>query len=169
MDTALLELLGRGREAGGEGGGLCVGRVVHVAGDGRAWVDFPGNAVGPVAARTVVAVAGAACAADGAVLLWLAPGDPAGPIILGIVGDKLVVPPESKDPAAAPAAQASPQPATARAPECLVFEANREVVLRCGPSSLTLRKDGKVLLKGAALVSHATGLNRIKGASVQIN
>lgn len=163
MDTALLELLARQGDSGAEGTGLCVGRVVHVAADGRAWVDFPGNPAGPVAARTLVAVADGACAADAAVLLWLAPADPAGPIILGVIADKLVRPP----PAAVPGPGAVNAPPHANG--SLVFEASREVVLRCGLSSLTLRKDGKVLLKGAAVVTHATGLNRIKGASVQIN
>jgi len=165
MDTALLELLSRRSDAPADGAGLCLGRVVHVAADGRAWVDFRGNSGGPVAARSVLTVPDRALAADAVVLLWLAPGEAAGPIIVGIVGEKLVAPaPAATQPATTPPPAAHAPPA-----ESLVFEANREVVLRCGLSSLTLRKDGKVLLKGAAVVTHATGLNRIKGASVQIN
>jgi hypothetical protein len=51
----------------------------------------------------------------------------------------------------------------------LVLTGEREIVLRCGKASLTLTADGKVLLKGAYVVSHATGTNRIRGGSVQIN
>jgi hypothetical protein len=80
---------------------------------------------------------------------------------LGVVGERIIRAPS--------ASQEAPTAPPAAPPGSLVFEATREVVLRCGPSSLTLRKDGKVLLKGAAVVSHATGLNRIKGAAVQIN
>lgn len=54
-------------------------------------------------------------------------------------------------------------------PEELVFEAAKTIVLKCGASSVTLRHDGKVLIKGTELVSHAHRLNRIKGGSVAIN
>ncbi|WP_157758797.1 DUF6484 domain-containing protein [Cystobacter fuscus] len=53
--------------------------------------------------------------------------------------------------------------------ERLVLSADREIVLRCGEASITLTRDGKVVVKGANLVQTATGLNRIRGASVQIN
>lgn len=53
--------------------------------------------------------------------------------------------------------------------ERLLLTAEREIVLRCGEASITLTHDGKVVVKGANLVQSATGLNRIKGASVQIN
>ena len=39
----------------------------------------------------------------------------------------------------------------------------------CGGASITLRRDGKVVLKGIYLETHATGVNHIKGGTVQIN
>lgn len=53
--------------------------------------------------------------------------------------------------------------------ERLVFESEREIVLRCGRSSITLTRDGKVLVKGVDVVSRASGSNKIRGASVKIN
>jgi ribosomal protein S1 len=56
-----------------------------------------------------------------------------------------------------------------RAPDELTIEASKNLTLRCGSGSITLRADGKILIKGKDLVSHAQRLNRIKGGAVQIN
>jgi hypothetical protein len=53
--------------------------------------------------------------------------------------------------------------------ERLEFTAGREIVFRCGNASITLTKAGKVLIQGAYLLSRSSGVNRIKGGSVQIN
>ena len=49
------------------------------------------------------------------------------------------------------------------------FEAREEIVLRCGEGSITLRHDGKIVIKGTHLLSRASGVNRIKGGQVNIN
>jgi hypothetical protein len=54
-------------------------------------------------------------------------------------------------------------------PEELVIEAAKSLVLRVGDGSITIREDGRVLIKGKDLVSHAQRANRIKGGSVSIN
>ena len=54
-------------------------------------------------------------------------------------------------------------------PEELLLEAKHSLTLRVGDGSITIREDGKILIKGKDLVSHATRLNRIKGGAVQIN
>ena len=51
----------------------------------------------------------------------------------------------------------------------LEFNADEELVLRCGKSSITLTQAGKVLIRGEYLLSRSSGVNRIKGGSVQIN
>lgn len=53
--------------------------------------------------------------------------------------------------------------------ERLEFSAEKEVVLRCGKASITLTKAGKIILRGTYLLSRSSGVNRIKGGSVQIN
>jgi len=66
------------------------------------------------------------------------------------------------------------EPSTAEAPSAaimdeLVLEAKHSLTLRVGAGSITIREDGKILIKGKDLVSHAQRLNRIKGGAVQIN
>ena len=51
----------------------------------------------------------------------------------------------------------------------VVLEAHDEIVLRCGESSISLRKDGKVVIRGRELVSRAAEINKIKGGAVHIN
>ncbi|MBN1931348.1 MAG: hypothetical protein JW786_07035 [Desulfobacterales bacterium] len=51
----------------------------------------------------------------------------------------------------------------------LDFVAQNKIELRCGGSSLTMSKEGKVILKGSQVVTKASGVNKIKGASVKIN
>ena len=53
--------------------------------------------------------------------------------------------------------------------DSLVLEAKESLTIRVGDGSITLRQDGKVLIKGKDLVSHAQRVNRIKGGSVAIN
>jgi hypothetical protein len=54
-------------------------------------------------------------------------------------------------------------------PDTLLLEAKESMTLRVGDGSITIRADGKILIKGKDLVSHAQRVNRIKGGSVAIN
>ncbi len=49
------------------------------------------------------------------------------------------------------------------------LKAEEKIELSCGKSSLSMNKDGKIIIKGSNLVSRSSGPNRIKGASVAIN
>lgn len=89
------------------------------------------------------------------VLLWLPGGNEHG-VILGRIGPSQ-------------AAEPMPDAATEETPEQLVLEAAKNLTLKCGAGSITIRADGKILIKGKDLVSHAQGTNRIKGGSVAIN
>ena len=51
----------------------------------------------------------------------------------------------------------------------LHIKADDGLVIECGKSSIILTKDGKVQIKGNDLLSRAKGLNKIKGAGVNIN
>ena len=53
--------------------------------------------------------------------------------------------------------------------ERLTLTADREIVLRCGKASITLTKAGKIIIRGAYLLNRSSGVNKIKGGSVQIN
>lgn len=68
----------------------------------------------------------------------------------------------------------SPLPAPARVDvdvdgKRMVVSAKHELVLRCGRASITLDADGKVTIRGTQVVSHSSGVNRIRGGSVQLN
>lgn len=51
----------------------------------------------------------------------------------------------------------------------LVLNAKQSITLKCGKASVTLTKAGKVLVRGTYLLNRSSGVNRIKGGSVQIN
>lgn len=51
----------------------------------------------------------------------------------------------------------------------LHIKADDGLVIECGQSSIILTKDGKVQIKGNNLLSRARGINKIKGAGVNIN
>jgi Domain of unknown function (DUF6484) len=156
------------------------GWLVGVDGEGRPVVDFPGNRGGPRAARRTLplepeALRSAAAQRQGVMLLF-ENGDPRLPVIIGLLQA------ESATPAldavlAESAAESAPQPEPAPAQPMeahvdgkrVVIEAADEVVLQCGQASITLRRNGKLIIKGTYVETHSTGTNRIKGGSVQIN
>jgi hypothetical protein len=85
------------------------------------------------------------------VLAWVAPGSSRA-IILGRVGPARV-----------------PEPESPSVPDELVIEARTSLTLCVGDGSISIRGDGRILIKGKDLVSHAKGMNRIRGGSVSIN
>lgn len=136
--------------------GVVVGTLEGFDGDGTPLVDFPLNPeAAPLAARTTVALAQAHVGQDVALLFEQA--NPRYPLVIG----RMWVPAE--EPPDAPRAQARVDE------ERLVFTAKREIVLQCGDASLTLTRAGKVLIRGAFVLTDASGVNRIRGGSVQIN
>lgn len=93
------------------------------------------------------------------VLLWLPSLDEERGVILGRIGPSQARAPE-------PAPELDP---AEDIPDELVIEAKQNLTLKCGDGSITLRADGKILIKGKDLVSHAQRVNRIKGGAVSIN
>jgi hypothetical protein len=47
--------------------------------------------------------------------------------------------------------------------------AQDEIVLECGSASVTLRRNGRVIIRGTYVETRSEGTNRIKGGQVQIN
>ena len=47
--------------------------------------------------------------------------------------------------------------------------AQDEIVLQCGGASVTLRRNGRVIIRGTYVETRSDGTNRIKGGQVQIN
>ena len=81
------------------------------------------------------------------------------------------VPAEAKEAASETDAASEPveRAADAAIPERLELTAEREIVLRVGDASITLTRAGKIILRGTYVLSRSSGVNRIKGGSVQIN
>jgi hypothetical protein len=63
----------------------------------------------------------------------------------------------------------APSAASDGPPEEILLEATKGLTLKVGEGSITLREDGKVLIRGRDLVSHAKRTNRIRGGTVAIN
>ncbi len=140
-------------------GGAVVGVIVAFVEHGTVplvtYAGQPGTAAIP--ARTTVDLHGAHVGRR-AVLLF-EDGDPQRPIVVGCLRDAV----EGALPEAPGRVEVDADG------ERLVVSAKRQMVLRCGKASITLTRAGKVLVEGSYVVSSASGVNRIKGGSVQIN
>ncbi|AZC31739.1 DUF6484 domain-containing protein [Pseudomonas chlororaphis] len=133
--------------------GVVIGILLDVPQAGAPVVAFPGcpSETG-IAARTTTELSRDDIGAQ--VALMFEAGDPSLPLVIGRI-QRL---PETTVPAIAHLDG-----------ERLEFTAEREIVLRCGKASITLTRAGKVIIQGAYLSSRSSGVNRIKGGSVQIN
>jgi hypothetical protein len=100
--------------------------------------------------------------AGDSVLCWRERPDATRAVIVGRIGPAVIAPLASKLPQA-------DMMDTDGVPETLVLEARHSLTLRVGEGSITIREDGKILIKGKDLISHAQRMNRIKGGSVAIN
>lgn len=138
--------------------GAEIGRLVGVQEDGLPFVDYPSAPGRPM---TAVLATPAPDALLGAlvgrhVVLVFEEGDPARPLIVGFVEE--------------PKAERIGAPRYVKIDgRHLVLEAEHELELRCGSASILLRSDGRIEIKGENLLSHARGLQRIRGAAVRIN
>jgi hypothetical protein len=145
---------------------IVVGMIAGLSDAGEPLVRFPLDASGRVVlARTTVPITPKDV--DAEVVIAFESGDISKPIVMGIrwqpddrSGAGRTVPPTTLF---RPIVQASLDG------ERLVLTGENEIVLRCGQASITLTRAGKVLIRGAYLLSRSSGVNRIKGGSVQIN
>ena len=90
-------------------------------------------------------------------------GDVEKPLLLGIVRSQLRAEPECVERAAELQIDAEADGRRVR------LTAREEIVLQCGESSITLKHNGRVIIRGAYVETHASGTNRIKGGNVRIN
>ena len=60
-------------------------------------------------------------------------------------------------------------PRLTAAPDEITIVEGKQLTIRCGESSITLTAAGKIILRGKYIVSRSSGVQRIKGGSVQIN
>ena len=136
--------------------GVVIGMLVGLNEQRQPLVAFPGNprSGGAIAKSTIqfdIRDVGFEVA------LLFENGDPLLPMVIGRIQN-----PGHKS-------MASPRITADVDDERVILEANREIVLKCGKASITLTRSGKIILRGNYLLSRSSGVNRIKGGSVQIN
>jgi hypothetical protein len=139
--------------------GVVIGELVAISQEGRRpLVIYPSQTdTAALPARTVVDLHGKHIGK--AVTLMFENGDPTRPIVTGVLREHEAWPLEE------PPDQVEVDADGAR----MIVSAKEQLVLRCGKSSITLTKAGKVLIEGSYLLSKSTGVNRVKGGSVQLN
>ena len=149
--------------------GVRVGKVAHVDKNGRVFVDYAGNTQGRVAARFTSSLKLQVlrrAASDGQdVLLVFENNDPLRPVIIDTLSSLTDEIMQAGD---INLQVDEPEDVTVDGRR-ITFDAKEQIVLRCGKASITLTRAGKVLIRGAYLLNRSSGVNRIKGGSVQIN
>ncbi|PTR08968.1 hypothetical protein C8R32_10447 [Nitrosospira sp. Nsp5] len=139
--------------------GIVVGELIGMTNEGRTpLVRYPGQ-TGTVAllARTMVDLHGPHIGRQ--VALMFEGADPSRPIIMGVLQEGEGWPRDQK-----------PEQVEVDVDgERMLVTAKEQLVLRCGKASITLTKAGKVMIKGSYVLSRSSGVNRIKGGSVQLN
>ena len=133
--------------------GPLVGRIASVDLEGP-FVHVPGQKGPPVRARTTLALEATqwARAVGQEALLVFEQLDLGLPIVVGLI-----------EPVRRPPVDALVDGRR------ISLEATDEIVLRCGKASLTLRRNGRVVIRGAYVESESTGVNRVKGGCVKLN
>jgi hypothetical protein len=149
--------------------GVVIGEIFTVAdeaGDQKIFVTYPGNPyTTPLLALTTVKLNGSDSGKQ--VVLSFDQGNPLRPIITGVLQNSASPVEElsldvSKE-------LNSKQLQAKLDGDQVTLSAEKEIVLQCGKSSITLTKAGKIIIRGEYLLSRATGVNKIKGGAVQIN
>ena len=131
--------------------GVLVGVLVAIEASGALRVMFPGAPEGGVLARSIATVTSADIGREAA--LMFEGGDPGRPLLMGLMAS---VPGDLR-------------PKFTADGDRLELSAEKEIVLRCGDASITLTRAGKILIRGAYVLSRSSGVNRIQGGSVEIN
>lgn len=149
--------------------GVVIGVLMGVDG-GRPMVVFPGNLHdAAIAARSLAPLDHAPLGAE--VALLFEGGDPRLPLIVGRIvqpggpggaqvepeGERLPVEPDGE------------RIAVQRDGERVRIVAGERLELRCGRATILMERDGRITIRGAQVVSHASGANRIRGGSVHLN
>jgi hypothetical protein len=134
---------------------LQVAELVAVSEDGATAMVFDSAQPGEPAraARTLTDLRAGHIGAQ--VALMFEAGDATRPIVIGVLRGSAIERPRALEVEADG--------------ERMTVSAKQQLVLRCGKASITLTKAGKVLIEGSYVASRSTGVNRIKGGSVQLN
>ena len=165
----LADVLGKPIKAEKDIPGPQIGEIVEINNEGGIMVEYSAYSHGPVLAQLTSTVRDRIIQqklrAAQKVLLVFENGRPECPIIIDTLHTTVA---ESADLKSLDVAVGNPHEVTVDGKR-VSFNALEEIVLRCGKASITLTHEGRVIIRGAHVVSRSTGTNKIKGGSVQIN
>lgn len=132
-------------------GEVVLARVIAVDEHGGATIrldsSMPARAVRALAAGRLEAD----CIGRMAAVMFLG-GDPSQPLIVGMIVQEAVA-----------------NAAASGVPAKVTIDAAESIELRCGESTLTLQRNGRVVLRAKDISSYASGTQRINGAVVELN
>ena len=138
---------------------VVIGELIGITDEGCTplvlFPNQPGTAA--IKARTVVDLHGPHIGKK--IVLMFEGGDSAKPIVTGVL----------REGTGWPLAEPLGQVEVDVDGERMIVSAKSEIVLRCGKASITLTKAGKVMIQGSYISSRSSGVNRVKGGSIQLN
>ncbi len=148
--------------ATGGAGDLIIGVVIDISSTGAPLIDYPGNSSGnPIQALATVEVGKSAIGRQVAILF--ANGDLGQPVVIGLIRNMVDASTGSEE-------TSNPKAFDVKMDdENIVFSAKNQVTFQCGKASIILTKAGKVIISGEYVVSKSTGVNSLKGGSIQLN
>jgi len=152
-----------------------IGYVVAILDDDHVSVAIPGRAA-PLSARlatqlTTARLQEAIASRRGAVIL-VEPQPSKRAFLLGLLEPISPARPDPTPEQATPAERSEGQPRVVEADvdgKRVRIVGSDEIVLECGNASITLRRNGRVIIRGTYIETDSAGTNRIKGAAVRIN
>ena len=139
--------------------GVVIGELLALGDSGvTPLVRYPGQpGTGAIAARSSVDLQGPHIGES--VVLMFEQGDSGRPVVIGVL----------RGASGWPEADRPAQVDVDVDGQRMIVSAKEQLVLRCGQASITLTKAGKVMIQGSYVLSRSTGVNRVKGGSVQLN
>jgi hypothetical protein len=163
-ETAVAVFPVRRAETAPEAGSAHIATIASLAPDGTPEVrlDDGGPAMpARLAVRTTRARIEKAIAIGQQAVVVFEGGDRSKPLIVGFI--EPLDQPQPEAPAGQPVIEADVDGRRVR------VTAQDEIVLECGSASVTLRRNGRVVIRGTYVETRSDGTNRIKGGQVQIN
>lgn len=133
--------------------GVVIGVFLGYGEDRKPMVVFPGNPKETALPARSLAELGPDMV-GGEVALLFEQGNPCLPLIVG-----RIVEPSRKRLAAE----------VVRDGEQVKIVGKERIELRCGKATILMEKDGRIVIRGANVTSHASAANRIRGGSIDLN
>jgi len=160
-------------------GEIIIGTLVSIDEQGAPQVDFLGNKTEqPLVAMATLSITQTHIGRQ--VALLFANGDLHSPVIIGVIHSPLHDMLENFDQSQVLEAKQTTKDKVELETNMpvedvlidgkkITFAAREQIVFKCGESSITLTKAGKILIRGKYILNRSTGVNRIMGGSVQVN